>query len=202
MNSNNNNTKTLSFDFYDNLKFFQVEFDTESIQRNRIMNIEYDGFHLDIPDLITMHHALYNKIYRQMREESENYWASVNEEITGIPTLDYQQKSTRNRITDVITKAALLFFLLIICIPVMCHAQDTIKASHAYLSKHVELSRKTNRIIRAWPHWVKVKSGKIVYMGNGIYMINGEEYHGPENEKQLVTKDFDGKIQKKTPDNF
>lgn len=85
---------TLHFDFYDSLKFFKIEFETESRQRNRIMSIELEGFNLDVCDLVTMHYDLYRKISSQMQEESKKYWDGqpVNDEITGIPTLDYQLK--------------------------------------------------------------------------------------------------------------
>lgn len=105
---------TLTFDFYDNLKFFKVEFETESIQRNRIMSIQLDGFSLDIPDFIDMHHDLYIRIMYEVKSQSQTFWNTVNGEITGIPTLDYQPKPTMaTKAIDAVIKYSMpVIFLL------------------------------------------------------------------------------------------
>lgn len=86
----------LSFDLYDNLKFFKVEFETDSRQRNRIMSIEYDGFSLDVIDIMRMHADLYFKIKAVMQERSKEFWDEFDGKkipVMEIPTLAYQPKS-------------------------------------------------------------------------------------------------------------
>lgn len=85
----NNQSNNISFNFYANLQFFKVAFETESAQRNRIMYIEHEGFSL------------------------EAYWKSANEQITGIHTLDYQ-KDLKNYQTSMINKALCLAILILL----------------------------------------------------------------------------------------
>lgn len=183
--SNEEKSELITFNFYDSLKFFKVEFETDSIQRNRMMTIELEGFNLDITDFIDKHHDLYIKLKNQMQEKSKHYWQAVNIGITGIPTLDYPSKENKS---IGLIKSALLAFLFCMLLPIMGHAQDTIYARKAYVSNHVELSRKTGKILRAWPHWVTVKSGKIVDHGDSTYTINGKEYFSTGSEELMVKK--------------
>lgn len=60
-------------------------------------------------------------------------------------------------------------------------SQDTLKISRVRVSKTVLLSPKTNRIIKAWPHWVKVEEGYIVRT-HGFYYFNGQYWHATEDE--------------------
>jgi hypothetical protein len=122
---------TLHFNFYDNLKFFKVEFETESRQRNRPMNIELDGFNLDICDLISMHYDLYVKIENEIRAESKKYWDGLvndhallaDRQIKDIPTLAYQNKAPlTTKAIDSVIKAFMPVIILFL-IPVFSFAQ-------------------------------------------------------------------------------
>lgn len=81
-------------------------------------------------------------------------------------------------------KIALLFCL--ISGTLTAFSQDTIPAKKAYVSNHTEISRKTGKILRAWPHWIKVKSGKIESLGSNTYLINGKDYQLAGNVKMIV----------------
>lgn len=185
--SNEEKSELITFNFYDSLKFFKVEFETDSIQRNRMMTIEIEGFNLDITDFIDKHHDLYIKLKNQMQEESKKHWGPVNEEITRIPTLDFINMSTTayNKLIKLPPFVAFLFCMLL---PILGHAQDTIYARKAYVSNHVELSRKTGKILRAWPHWVTIKSGKLVDYGDSTYLINGKQYFSTGSKELMIKK--------------
>jgi hypothetical protein len=71
----------------------------------------------------------------------------------------------------------LLFFSLNV------NAQDTLHIRRVRISKKVELSRETNRIIRAWPHWVKVSEGYILHK-RGFYYFNGRYWRAVEDENK------------------
>lgn len=60
-------------------------------------------------------------------------------------------------------------------------SQDTLRISRVRVSKTVLLSPKTNRIIAAWPHWVKVEEGYIIRK-HGFYYFNGQYWHATEDE--------------------
>lgn len=73
----------------------------------------------------------------------------------------------------------LLFFSLNV------NGQDTLHIRRVRVSKEVELSRKTNRIIRAWPRWTKVSEGYIVRK-HGFYYFNGQYWKATEDEKNNI----------------
>ena len=75
--------------------------------------------------------------------------------------------------------------LLIILLFFSLHAngQDTLHIRRVRISKVVVLSRKTNRIIRAWPHWAKVSGGYIVSK-HGFYYFNGQYWKATEDESK------------------
>lgn len=54
------------------------------------------------------------------------------------------------------------------------NGQDTLRIRRVRVSNKVELSRKTNKIIRAWPHWVKVSEGYIIHKKKGLYFFNDQ----------------------------
>ena len=64
--------------------------------------------------------------------------------------------------------------IVLLCFSLSAKAQDTLKISKVRVSKKVELSAKTNKIIRSWPHWVKVDEGYIVHSRFGLYYFNGK----------------------------
>ena len=80
---------------------------------------------------------------------------------------------------------SLLIFSLII--PLFCalnvNGQDTLQIRRVRVSKNVLLSPKTNRIIKAWPHWVKVSEGYIVRK-RGFYYFNGQYWRATEDENK------------------
>jgi len=114
----------LSFNYYNNLKFFRVEFESDSRQRNRIMTIEHEGFNLDIPDFIEMHHDLYIKIHAEMLQRSNAFWdehEAIEKEIGEIPTLAYQKKV--NDAFNIFKPLGKILFALLIFIPLFSLAQ-------------------------------------------------------------------------------
>jgi len=60
-------------------------------------------------------------------------------------------------------------------------SQDTLRINRVRVSKTVLLSPKTNRIIKAWPRWVKVDEGYIVRT-HGFYYFNGQYWRATEDE--------------------
>lgn len=74
-------------------------------------------------------------------------------------------------------KAIISLLVFSVILPLFCSlnvkGQDTLKIRRVRVSKNVLLSRKTNKIIKAWPHWVKVSEGYIVRK-RGFYYFNGE----------------------------
>ena len=71
----------------------------------------------------------------------------------------------------------LLFFSLNV------NGQDTLHITRVRISKNVELSPKTNRIVRAWPRWTKVEEGYIIRK-NGFYYFNGQYWNATEDENR------------------
>ena len=82
-------SQTLTFDLYDDLKFFNVEFESQSAQRNLLMKVEYEGFQLDTVELRSTHPALYAKIKSKMTRKAEKFWTEEP-----IPTLAYQENKS------------------------------------------------------------------------------------------------------------
>lgn len=81
-------SQILSFELVDLLHFFNVDFETESRARNRILEIELKGFKLDVPELRNTHPLLYIKIKEEMQKVSNDHWNQEED----IPTLRaYQQ---------------------------------------------------------------------------------------------------------------
>ena len=86
MQSNNKNLKILSFHIlnfemlYCN-KTFIVEYETESRVRNRMMDVRYEGFPLDIPLLRQSHPLLYGQLKAAMVNNSDTYWTDKQESL-------------------------------------------------------------------------------------------------------------------------
>lgn len=77
----------LSFDILYQMKWFTVNFDSDSTERNRVIDIIYDGYKLDVVDLINSNPLLYADIKIKMAIVAKKHWAETN-----IPTLAYQVK--------------------------------------------------------------------------------------------------------------
>lgn len=76
----------LSFDLDKQIQWFKVTFESESRDRNRILEVEFQGFKLDVPELRYTHPLLYSRIKDEMQREANEHW---NKE-EPIPTLAYQ----------------------------------------------------------------------------------------------------------------
>ena len=73
----------------------------------------------------------------------------------------------------------LLFFSLSV------NGQDTLQIKRVRVSKSVIRSRKTNKIIKAWPHWVNVSEGYIVRK-RGFYYFEGQYWKATEDENKKL----------------
>jgi hypothetical protein len=78
-------------------------------------------------------------------------------------------------------KSLMISVILLLFFSFHAKSQDTLRISRVRISKTVLLSPKTNRIIKAWPHWVKVDEGYIVRT-HGFYYFNGQYWHATEDE--------------------
>lgn len=98
-----NQSKTLTIEVLISLEWFTVQFETDSIERNRLMTVRYNGFLLDTAELPHTHPTYYKEIKKEMSKAAEAHWNTVNETteepvkevISGIPTLDYQSQITK-----------------------------------------------------------------------------------------------------------
>ena len=169
------NSVTIQFNILHETGWFDIEFESDSPERNRLMSAEYKSFNLDIPSLVNTHPRLYKVISERMKEEAIKYWA-VNQQIGEFPTLAYQPG-----IKQII---AVLFFLFF---SFAAFCQDTIPARKVKIAEKIGISIKTGKVLDAHPRWVKVKSGFIIKEANGLYVINGKEYK-PGNHKPLNIK--------------
>lgn len=72
------------------LEWFTVEFESESIIRNKIISIKHEGFLLDLNKLPLTHPEHYEKIESEVTKEAEKYWNKSGgcKGLTGVPTLD------------------------------------------------------------------------------------------------------------------
>ena len=76
-----------------------------------------------------------------------------------------------------------LFCAAMIFLTATAFSQDTIPTKRVKMVDHVGMSRKTGKIIRtSHAHWVNVKSGYIIKLSSGMYLINGREVY-PNNFK-------------------
>lgn len=122
----NNQSQALTIEVLISLEWFTVQFETDSIERNRLMAVRYNGFLLDTAELPHTHPTYYKEIKKEMCKAAETYWNSLNEasekpankEITGIPTLDYQ--GVLNNQMNMITKALGLAILLLTSFSSFC----------------------------------------------------------------------------------
>lgn len=116
-------SQILSFELVDLLHFFTVEFETESRARNRILEIEFKGFKLDVPEIKNTHPLLYAKIKAEMQKVSNDHWNQEEE----IPTLAYQPVAKKSLSTfDIIVKRSfshLTIFFLFLLAPLFSIAQ-------------------------------------------------------------------------------
>lgn len=165
---------TLQFIFQHEIGWFDVEFESDSPERNRPMRIEHKSFNLDLPSLVKTHPRLYKYISARMKEEAVKYWA-VNEQKSEIPTLAYQPG---------MKLIAVLFFL---CFSFSAFCQDTIPARKVKIAENVGISMRDGHVMYAHPRWRKVKSGFIIKKSDRLYVINGREYK-PGNHKPLKIK--------------
>jgi len=98
-------------------------------------------------------------------------------------------------------KPLMISVIILLFFSLHANSQDTLIISKVRVSKTVLLSPKTNRIIEAWPRWVKVKEGYIIRK-RGFYYFNGQYWHATEDEnnnllaitpvsdKELIAADF------------
>jgi hypothetical protein len=98
-------------------------------------------------------------------------------------------------------KPLMISVIILLFFSLHANSQDTLRISRVRVSKTVLLSPKTNRIIEAWPRWVKVKEGYIIRK-RGFYYFNGQYWHAtedennnllaitPVNDKELIAADF------------
>ena len=101
-------SQTLQFDLTADLKLFTIVFEAVSEKRNLLNDVIMDGFHLDTFDLQRTHPLLYSKIKMKMERKAKDYWDVVNQQITGIPSLDYYQApSAKEKIIEAIKKTSL-----------------------------------------------------------------------------------------------
>ena len=68
----------------------------------------------------------------------------------------------------------MIAIIILLFLTLNVNAQDTLHITRVRISKKVQLSRKTNKIIRAWPHWVKVSEGYILREKKGLYYFNDQ----------------------------
>lgn len=64
-------------------KLFCVQFESESRERNLLMDVIYDGLPLDTVQIKQYNALLYNDIKEQMQATAENYWSKVHTKQTG-----------------------------------------------------------------------------------------------------------------------
>jgi hypothetical protein len=98
-------------------------------------------------------------------------------------------------------KPLMISVIILLFFSLHANSQDTLRISRVRVSKTVLLSPKTNRIIEAWPRWVKVKEGYIIRKRE-FYYFNGQYWHATEDEnnnllaitpvsdKELIAADF------------
>lgn len=79
----------LTFEIVDLLHFFTVAFESESRARNRIQEVEFKGFKLDVAEIKNTHPLLYGKMNNEMQRVSNAYWNEEEE----VPTLAYQSEA-------------------------------------------------------------------------------------------------------------
>jgi hypothetical protein len=77
------------------LEWFTIEFESDSIERNRMMSVKYNGFLLDTDELPLTHPTYYKAMEEEMNKTSEAHWNSLKiaNEVFGVPTLDRQMKN-------------------------------------------------------------------------------------------------------------
>ena len=77
--------------------------------------------------------------------------------------------------------------IILLFLSLNVNGQDTLYIRRVHVSNKVELSRKTNKIIRAWPHWVKVSEGYILRKKKGLYFFNDQYWREVVDEnKNLI----------------
>lgn len=67
-------THELEFEIENEGRWFLVQFDSESIQRNRIMSITYDNLPIDVVELRTMQPKFYVAIKSKVTETAFNFY--------------------------------------------------------------------------------------------------------------------------------
>ena len=78
--------------------------------------------------------------------------------------------------------------IILLFLSLNVNGQDTLHIRRVRVSNKVELSRKTNKIIRAWPRWVKVSEGYILRKKKGLYYFNDQYWREVVDEnKNLIT---------------
>jgi hypothetical protein len=85
-------SKTLTTEAFVSHEWFTIEFESDSIERNRMMSVKYNGFLLDTDELPLTHPTYYKSMKEEMNKTAEAHWNSlrVANEVFGVPTLDRQ----------------------------------------------------------------------------------------------------------------
>jgi len=104
-------SKILTTEICISLEWFTIEFESDSIERNRMMSVKYNGFLLDTSELPLTHPTYYKAMKEEMNKTAEAHWNSlrVANEVFGVPTLD-RQIIPKNQM---IAKAILIVIILL-----------------------------------------------------------------------------------------
>jgi hypothetical protein len=103
-------SKTLKTEVCISLEWFTIEFESDSIERNRMMSVKYNGFLLDTAELPLTHPTYYKAMKEEMNKTAEAHWNSlkVANEVFGVPTLDRQIIPKNQMIATVLTVIIML----------------------------------------------------------------------------------------------
>ncbi|HXS59012.1 MAG TPA: hypothetical protein VN726_22970 [Hanamia sp.] len=58
---------------------YEISFESDSVERNRPIEVVFSGFKLDVPELRISHPLLYAEIKKEMTKHAAKYWAGVND---------------------------------------------------------------------------------------------------------------------------
>jgi hypothetical protein len=103
-------SKILKTEVCISLEWFTIEFESDSIERNRMMSVKYNGFLLDTAELPLTHPTYYKAMKEEMNKTAEAHWNSLKiaNEVFGVPTLDRQIIPKNQMIATVLTVVILL----------------------------------------------------------------------------------------------
>lgn len=70
---------TLNFILPFNHRMFEIEFESESRERNLLMEVKMEGYPLDTVEIRQTHPLLYADIKSAMANNADTYWSEVEE---------------------------------------------------------------------------------------------------------------------------